>query len=462
MSSIRLGVVPVKRGGTSLEVALEQKELILEKIDTIKPDNVELVNINDLTDSGILYELEKMGQVENKLKTKDIDGLFMPHCDFGTEEIVGRLAKKMGVPFLLWGPRDDAPDPGTGKRSRDNQCGIFASSKVLQRYKVPFSYIINSSIDSKTFARGFKKFNQVVSVVKNFNNLRIAQISTRPKPFLSVMINENELLERFGIEVVPISLLDIVKEVKEMVSGQTSSIKKEVEDIKSRIDCSQMKNKDIEKITALKQVILRKINQHNCNAAALECWSLFPDALGVLPCFVVSELTDMKIPVACETDIHGAVTSILLQAATFEEKPTFFADLTIRHPDNDNAELLWHCGPFPYSIKAPQENAGLVDGKGQWQLKTGDITLARFDAIDGEYSLFAGEARGIEGPKTEGTYLWFEVDDWKKWEEKFIFGPYIHHIVGIHGRYAAVLQESCKYIPGLKADSINQINKSLS
>ncbi|MFW6268673.1 MAG: L-fucose/L-arabinose isomerase family protein, partial [Bacillota bacterium] len=316
-------------------------------------------------------------------------------------------------------------------------------------------------IDSNTFTEGFKKFCRVVSVVKNFNNLRIAQISTRPKPFLSVMINENELLEKFGIEIVPVSLMDIVNKVKKMVIGTAGRVKKEVENIKSRIDCSQMKDEDVAKIAALKLVILEKIKKHNCNAAALECWSLFPKALGILPCFVVSELTDMKVPVACETDIHGAVTSIMLQAAAFEQKPTFFADLTIRHPENDNGELLWHCGPFPYSIKNPQDEARLVEGKAQWQLKTGDITLGRFDAINGEYSLFAGEARGIEGPRTEGTYLWFEVDDWKKWEEKFIFGPYIHHIVGIHGNYASILQEACKYIPDLKADSMGKTNQSL-
>ncbi|MFW6309309.1 MAG: fucose isomerase, partial [bacterium] len=140
MSSIKLGVVPVKRGGTSLEVALEQKNLILKKIGKIKPDPVELVDIDDIIKSGILYELDKLDKVHDKLKNKKIDGLFMPHCDFGTEEIVGRLGKKIKVPFLLWGPRDEAPAPQTGKRTRDNQCGLFASSKVLQRYQVPFSY----------------------------------------------------------------------------------------------------------------------------------------------------------------------------------------------------------------------------------------------------------------------------------------------------------------------------------
>lgn len=461
MSMVKIGVVPLKRGHTDLEPALKQKKLIRDKIKEIKQPQVKLIEIEDVTEKGILYQKKDLKPVTAKLKNEEIDGLFVPHCDFGTEELAARLGNSLEVPFLLWGPRDEAPDPETGVRARDNQCGIFATSKVLQRYGIPFSYIINSEVDSEKFENGFKKFNRVAAIVKNFQKLRIAQISTRPRPFLSVMVNEDELLEKFGIEVIPLSLMDIIEEVKQRVEGNNKEVNREVVDIKNRINCSAMKKEDLKKIAALKLVLLNKIKNNNCNAAALECWSLFPQALGIAPCFVVAELTDMKIPVACETDIQGAITSLMLQSAALEEQSTFFADLTIRHPDNDNAELLWHCGPFPYSLKAEDSEPALIEGKGQWELQKGDLTLARFDAISGEYSLFAAEAEGIAGPYTEGTYLWFEVDDWPQWEEKFIFGPYIHHIVGIHGQYAEILHESCKYIPGLKPDSIQERNKSL-
>ena len=103
----------------------------------------------------------------------------------------------------------------------------------------------------------------------------------------------------------------------------------------------------------------------------------------------------------------------------------FLADLTIRHPQNDNAELLWHCGPFPYSLKDPGCGARLVGGQERFELKKGDITVCRFDDCDGKYYLFGGEGRGVDGPETNGTYVWFETDNWKRWEEKLMFGPYI-------------------------------------
>lgn len=42
------------------------------------------------------------------------------------------------------------------------------------------------------------------------------------------------------------------------------------------------------------------------------------------------------------------------------------------------------------------------------EAKQGDMTLCRFDGDNGEYSLLLGNARGIDGPYTKGTYVWFQ------------------------------------------------------
>ena len=66
------------------------------------------------------------------------------------------------------------------------------------------------------------------------------------------------------------------------------------------------------------------------------------------------------MPLSCETGINGAITLAILRACNLFEESEFLADLTIRHPQNDNAELLWHCGPFPYSLKKDGVEAKLV------------------------------------------------------------------------------------------------------
>jgi len=165
--------------------------------------------------------------------------------------------------------------------------------------------------------------------------------------------------------------------------------------------------------------------------------------------------------VVCETDIHGAITALMAEAAGMDEVRTFFADWTVRHPDNENGELLQHCGPWPISVAREKPTicvpvAFPQNGAVSAEAKHDEMTLCRFDGDEGEYSLLLGHAKGVDGPYTKGTYVWVEVADWKRLENKVVCGPYIHHCVGIHKDVVPVLYEACKYI-GVKPDLYDPI-----
>ena len=78
----------------------------------------------------------------------------------------------MGLPVLLWGPRDERPDEN-GVRLRDSQCGLFATGKVLRRFGVPFTYMTNCRLTDPEFERGIKDFLAVCNVVDTFRHTRI-------------------------------------------------------------------------------------------------------------------------------------------------------------------------------------------------------------------------------------------------------------------------------------------------
>jgi len=383
------------------------------------------------------------------LRSAGVDALFMPHLDFGCEESVGKLAKALQVPFLLWGPRDPAPDPQTGERRTDTQCGLFATGKVLQWLEVPFDHIVNCRVTDPEFATGYERFLRAAAIVKAARGLRIAQFGTRPAAFLSVMCDESELLRRFGIQVVPIPLASVVHRALALAAEGGAELDEAVAVMRSQVDCGPMAQEDLQRLAALRIEVAKAIHANGCSAAAIECWSVMPEAAGILPCYVNGDLAGEGIPVACETDIMGAVSGVLGQAASFDREPTFFADFTQRHPDNDNAELLWHCGPFPHRLRAPGERASMVGCKGQWRLRDGTITLLRLDQLAGRYALSVGKCRTVDGPPTEGTYVWVETENWPRWERRLIRGPGIHHVVGIYGDYVQPLLAACKYLePG--------------
>ena len=456
---IKIGFAPTRRNVFDREAAGRQKRAIEAQL---KAWGVDYVGLDWLNDEGLLFDALDAPRVAEHFRAAGVDALFVPHCNFGTEAAVALLARALGKPVLLWGPRDDAPDAG-GFRDRDSQCGLFATSKALRRVNAPFTYIVNSRVDDAVFVNGFQMFLGAVAAARAFLGARIGQISTRPQDFWTVMSNEGELLEKWNVQVVPTTLVDVEQWTKEIVEQKPPELLREIADFRSRMDIALVSGDDLATIAALKIALLRWVEKEKLNAVAIQCWSALQTALGIFPCFVDGELTGLGVPVACETDIHGALTSLMTQAAALWSTPTFFADLTIRHPENENSELLWHCGPFPQKLMAEGEKPSLSGqpaninqqpGLGNFAIRGGDITLARFDGDHGNYSLLMGQARGTSGPYTRGTYVWIEVDNWPLWEERFIYGPYVHHCTGVHARVAAVLHEACKYIPGLKADPI--------
>lgn len=452
---IKLGLAPTRRNIFSKEDALKFKGLTENKL---KELDIKYVNIDDVNDEGLLFEESDVGKVVEKFKAEKVNALFFPHCNFGTEDLVCKVAKELNLPILLWGPRDEAPLVD-GTRLRDSQCGLFATGKILRRFNLPFTYIPNCSLEDEAFERGISNFIATTNVVRELKQTRILQISTRPAGFWTMMCNEGELLERFGVQIRPITMSDFTSEVfkiEEENGHELESVKKYINDnMEVCVD-----EKVVTRLAAMKVVMKSFATKLGCNSIAVQCWNSMQDSLGVMPCVANALMTDEGIPVVCETDIHGAITSVMAQAATMGQVIPFFADWTVAHPTNKNGELLQHCGPWPLSLVKNGQKAKFAGafafngtpGAVHAETKGGDLSILRFDGDNGEYSMLLGKAKGIEGPYNQGTYLWIEVDNLTKLEDKLVTGPYVHHCVGVHSNIVPVIYESCKYIPGLKSD----------
>lgn len=457
VKAIRLGLVPTRRNMFSREEAIRFKNQIVEAVRTM---GVDFVDIDWLNEEGLLYDAAFVDAVESRLRAEGVDALFIPHCNFGCEEAVCRLARRLEVPVLLWGPRDDAPGED-GLRLRDSQCGLFATSKVLQRMGVPFTYIENCWIEDSLWREGLQTFLRAAAVVKSFRHMRIGQIGTRPGDFWSVMCNEAELLERFHIETIPLTLTELAADMEAVQTREPGRLEEAVAQMKALYHCD-FEEKHLYKMAAMKLALRDWAQKNQLSAIAVQCWNAMQAITGIMPCAVNAMLTEEGLPVVCETDVCGAVSAVMTQAAA-GGGPIFFADVTVRHPENDNAELLWHCGPFPASLRKKKSEARLgvhytldsaCPGVCEWELEKGTVTIVRFDGANGAYSLLAAKGHGVDGPKSRGTYLWTAFHDWPALEKKLIYGPYIHHVAGAYGDLVPVMEEALRYLPGVKNDLV--------
>ena len=450
---LKIGILSIRRyikeppkriGAFQSDYAVENKNVCIEYIRKhYTDDQTQFVDLEWLNSEGLLYLDEDCERVVEYFRAEHINALFIINCNFGEESCAGRVAAALHVPTLLWGPRDH--DFSNLVRYTDTQCGLFSVSKQLRRNNVKFSYIENCDIHSPAFDEGLRCFFRVACMVNNFRNMRILQVGARVKPFKCVMYNELALCEQFGIDIVSLNLADAVNRMTAIREKQSKRLQSELALLQRIYDCAGCDDETLIRMLCVKLYFEEISKQYNSNIITTECWTGINVGWGVNPCLAMSLLADEGIYVACEWDVHMAITNTILLAASRGTRQPLQGEFTCRHPENENGELLWHCGPFPASCCAKNQKPKLYGGKPCFRAEDGTYTLARFQTDRDKYYLLCGKFHTCTGPETSGTYLWAEFDNLPKLERKLIEGPYIHHATEIFGDYTKELREFADY-----------------
>ena len=459
---VKIGLVPMRRNTTNRPAktfltwvsAEERGHRFVKYIEEhFSDDTVSFVDMNGLGHNDLIFDDASREQAVARMKEAGVDAVMIINTNFGNEEAAADLAKEMGKPVLLWAPLDDEYYE-EGMRPTDSQCGLFGVSRQFQRYGIPFSHLPCCRVESDEFKEGFDRFVRVACMVKNFSGLRVGQVGTRPQPFYSVIWNEGELMQRFGLRIIPINLAVLQDRFRKAMETQKAEVQKYATLFRERYVSDDLTLPYIERMAALVVAYIGIFEEFRLDVISAECWTATPLLFdGLFPCAVYGVLNDLGYVISCESDMHCALTMTLLRAAALGKKQPFLGEFTVRHPENRNAELLWHCGPFPLSQKAPDCPARLVNQREWFRVKDGTYTVARIDQDDGKYLILAGTCRTVKGPQTHGTYLWGEFDDLQAWEDRLLDGPYIHHFSEIEGNYVSALREFCKYFPNLHVDT---------
>ncbi len=458
----KLGLCTIGKFVFSHEAAKRIKAELETKLNAL---NIPFAGIDKAVEDGIVRSLEDAQAAVKCLRQQNVDAVFMPHGNFGTENAVGIIGKELGVPVLIWGPRDGTPLPD-GTRERDTLCGLFASTKVLHKLRVPYTYLENCRMTDPQFEEGLDTFLRAAAVAKGFRSgTKIGHLGQRIDFFWTTIINESELLDRFNIRVQPMDLVDFIREIKAKAKDKQKAYADELSRLKQTAILEGFEDETVMYyVFALRDRMLELGEEHGIDAFSIQDFMSLITETGVYDNYGISQVGE-KYPIGTESDIHGAISGLMLKHASLNAKPTFLTEFTVRHPEDDNGVLLWHFAP-PLSMKHPDEKirlgrhwiikTGKISGGTHFRMKDGEITLARFDGDHGEYKLAIGNGKTMEGPKTENNYCWLKVDDWPRWEKILMNGPFIHHTAMIYGNYPRALVEACRYIPGLEPVVLNK------
>lgn len=458
---VKIGLVPMRRNTTDrprgaswnwYSPEQREKEIVGFIEEHFASENIEFVDTKGLGIGNLIFDNATAKQAIERMKSENVDAIVIINCNFGNEEAAGDIAHALGKPVLLWAPLDEEYS-ADGTRTTDSQCGLFGVSRQLQRLHIPFSNIPSCKVDSEEFKEGFEQFIRVSCMVKNFKGMRIGQVGTRPAPFYSVIYNEGELLEKFGIRIVSINFAVVEQKMKEIAENRQEEIAGFEEYFKTNYKMDDLTPKYVKGLATMAVMYKSLFEEYDLDIMAAECWTATPIMFdGLAPCAVFGMLNDIGYMISCESDIHCAMTMAVLRAATLGKGVPVFGEFTVRHPEKKNVELLWHCGQFPLSQKADDCVARIVNQREWFRGKDGVYTAARIDQESGNYMMLPLICETTEGPETNGTYIWAEFEDLQAVENRLMQGPYIHHFIEIQGDYRKELNEFCKYIPNLSID----------
>jgi len=337
-----------------------------------------------------------------KAKGEAIDGVIVTLPNFGDERAIAdtlRLAR-LEVPVLVQATPDRPGKMGIRDR-RDSFCGKMSACNNLRQYGIPYSLtsLHTEGPETPEFAQDLEWFAGVCRVVKGLRNLRIGAIGARPAAFNTVRYSE-KLLEGSGITVETLDLSEVLGRIERMKDEDRAAVEK-LETIRNYVATTDIPEAALRKMAKLGAVIDQWMKAAQVEISAVQCWTSLEENLGVVPCTVMSLMSESLLSSACEVDVCGVVGMHALQLAT--GTPSALLDWNNNYGNDPNKAVCFHCSNLPkhffQDVKMDYQAiiAGTVGkdntfGTCVGQVKAGAMSFARFSTDDR-----AGTIRGYTG-----------------------------------------------------------------
>src|SRR5258707_4727306 len=271
----------------------------------------------------------------------------------------------------------------------------------LAQYGIPYSLTtLHTELpQSDIFRRDVEWFLSVCRVVKGLRRLRIGAIGARPAAFNTVRYSE-KILEANGISVETIDLSEILGRIARMKDDDGLAQKK-LQSIRRYVSTQSIPDAALLKMAKLGAVIDGWMQDTEVVISAIQCWTSLEEYFGVVPCTVMSMMSNEGMSSACEVDIAGVVGMHALQLTS--ETPSALLDWNNNYADDPDKAVCFHCSNLPkhffqdvrmdfHEIIAGTVGKENTFGTCVGHVKSGPMSYARFSTDDR-----AGRIRGYVG-----------------------------------------------------------------
>jgi L-fucose isomerase-like protein len=208
------------------------------------------------------------------------------------------------------------------------------------------------------------------------------------------------------------------------------------------------------KMAKLGVAIDRWMQERQLSATAIQCWTALEEFYGVVPCTMMSMMSNSLLPSACETDIAGVVGMYVLQAAS--EQPAALLDWNNNFGDDPNKGVVFHCSNLPKAFFTEQKMdyqeiiAGTVGKENTYgtivgRVAAGPFTFCRVstDDLRGAIAAYVGEGRFTDDKlETFGGYGVIEVPHFQQLLQFICRQGFEHHVAATKATVAEAVEDA--------------------
>lgn len=468
LKELTLGVIVGNRGFFPDHLCEEGRKTILkvlaeERIRTVAldPADTKSGSVETLADAHKCAELFKQHREE-------VDGVLVTLPNFGDERAVANTLRwaELNVPVLVHAFPDEPGKMQMGDR-RDSFCGKMSVCNNLLQYGIPFSLTALHTVDpgSASFREDLHRFASICRVVRGLRRARIGAIGTRPAAFNTVRFSE-KLLEQSGISVETLDLSEVLGRAARLKPDEPI-VRSKLEAIGAYVPTQGIPSESLVRMAKLGAVIEAWMKENELQASALQCWTAMEEFYGVVPCTVMSMMSNDLMPSACETDIAGVVGMLALTLAS--GNPSAIVDWNNNYQEDPDKGVIFHCSNLPRDIfvegGASQEDQAAMDyqaiiagtvGKNQTygtiagRVRAAPFTYCRVstDDLRGKIRAYLGEGELTNDPlRTFGGYGVVHIPDLQILLRHICENGFEHHVAINLARTAAAVEEALgKYL----------------
>ena len=416
------------------------------------------LDVNLAGSKDLLFDAPAVESVITALQDQPLDLLLVMQVTFSDAAMTVKLADRIDAPVMLW----SFPEPRSGGRLRLNSvCGINLAAHALARAGQSFSFL-HRDADAQAGLQVILDTARAGYVKRKLADTRIGVIGRHPDGFDTCTYDAGMLSRRFGLAVDFIELPDLFKRAERIPAAETDAVYARVQANLGNLNALEQAplRKSLKIYSALRGLAVER----KYHGLAVRCWPEMFTEFGCAACGPMAMLNEEMIPCACEADVYGTITTLMLQG--LNDAPAFMTDMVDFNP-GDNSGVFWHCGLAPLSmadtdgpVRATIHSNRKLPLLNEFTLKPGRITIARLSQSKNVIRLVIGGGEMVRAPMSfTGTSGVVKFDSpVEKVLETIIREGLEHHVSMAYGDCG----ESLKKMAGMLDIPVLQLTKGLA